>query len=69
MENEDNTAITPHGHSTLVVSKNSVFTFLGPNDIGKTEAIKLFLGLTRPSSCGGTIRAHELTKENKTILV
>ena len=69
MENEDNTAITPHGRSTLLISKNLVFTFLGPNDIGRTEAIKLVLSFTRPTSCGGTILAHELTMENKIILV
>jgi len=69
MENEDNSAVTPQVRSTLRLPKKSVFSFLGPNGIGKTTAIGLCLSLTRPISCGGTILAHELTMENKTILV
>jgi ABC-2 type transport system ATP-binding protein len=36
----------------LRVPRNSIFGFLGPNGAGKTTAIKLLLGLIRPS--GGT---------------
>lgn len=39
----------------LKVPRNSIFGFLGPNGAGKTTTIKLLLGLTRPSSGGGTL--------------
>ncbi len=51
----------------LQVPRNSVFAFLGPNGAGKTTTIKLFLGLTRPTSGSGTILGHDLTIENKRI--
>jgi ABC-2 type transport system ATP-binding protein len=78
-ENESRTAIETHGLSktfgdfyavkglNLQVPKNSVFAFLGPNGAGKTTTIKLLLGLTRPTSGGGTILGHDLTMENKRI--
>ena len=34
----------------LQVAKNSIFGFLGPNGAGKTTAIKLLLGLTKPTN-------------------
>lgn len=40
---------------TLTVPRGEVFGFLGPNGAGKTTAIKLLLGLTRPSSGTGTV--------------
>jgi ABC-2 type transport system ATP-binding protein len=39
---------------TMDVSRGEVFGFLGPNGAGKTTAVKLMLGLARPS--GGTVR-------------
>jgi ABC-2 type transport system ATP-binding protein len=51
----------------LQVPRNSVFAFLGPNGAGKTTTIKLLLGLSRPTSGGGTILGHDLTMENKRI--
>ncbi len=35
---------------TMTVRRGEVFGFLGPNGAGKTTAVKLLLGLTRPSS-------------------
>lgn len=38
---------------TMTVRRGEVFGFLGPNGAGKTTAVKLLLGLTRPSAgCG-----------------
>jgi ABC-2 type transport system ATP-binding protein len=42
----------------LQVARNSIFGFLGPNGAGKTTAIKLLLGLIRPS--GGSARVFGL---------
>ena len=39
----------------LKVPRNSIFGFLGPNGAGKTTAIKLMLGLTRPTRGSGTV--------------
>ncbi|MDH4214043.1 MAG: ABC transporter ATP-binding protein, partial [Candidatus Thorarchaeota archaeon] len=78
-ESVNHTAIEIHGLSkafgdfyavkglNLQVPKNSVFAFLGPNGAGKTTTIKLLLGLTQPTSGGGTILGHDLTVENKRI--
>jgi ABC-2 type transport system ATP-binding protein len=48
----------------LQVPKNSIFGFLGPNGAGKTTAIKLLLGLTRPSSGGGAIFGQDIVKNS-----
>ncbi len=78
-ENQNHTAFEIHGLSkafgnfyavkglNLQVPKNSVFAFLGPNGAGKTTTIKMLLGLSRPTSGGGTILGHNLTTENKRI--
>ena len=78
-EIESHTAIDIHGLSkafgdfyavkglNLQVPRNSVFAFLGPNGAGKTTTIKLLLGLSQPTSGGGTILGHDLMMENKRI--
>jgi ABC-2 type transport system ATP-binding protein len=35
---------------TMTVGRGEVFGFLGPNGAGKTTAVKIFLGLVRPTS-------------------
>ncbi len=51
----------------LVVKENSIFGFLGPNGAGKTTAIKLLLGLIRPTSGGGTVFQHDIVRESTDI--
>lgn len=48
----------------LKVPKNSIFAFLGPNGAGKTTAIKLLIGLARPTSGGGTIFGKDIVKDS-----
>jgi ABC-2 type transport system ATP-binding protein len=48
----------------LKVSEKSIFAFLGPNGAGKTTTIKLLLGLTFPTSGGGTIFGKDIVKDN-----
>jgi ABC-2 type transport system ATP-binding protein len=48
----------------LVVPKNSIFGFLGPNGAGKTTAIKLLLGLARPTSGTGTVFGKDIAAES-----
>jgi ABC-2 type transport system ATP-binding protein len=40
---------------TMTVPRGEVFGFLGPNGAGKTTAVKLLLGLTRPSAGQGLV--------------
>ncbi len=48
----------------LRVAKNSIFGFLGPNGAGKTTTIKLLLGLTRPTSGGGTVFGQDIVRDS-----
>ncbi|HSK99365.1 MAG TPA: ABC transporter ATP-binding protein [Rubrobacteraceae bacterium] len=48
----------------LTVPKNSIFGFLGPNGAGKTTAIKLLLGLARPTSGTGTVFGKDIVAES-----
>jgi ABC-2 type transport system ATP-binding protein len=40
---------------TMRIDEGEVFGFLGPNGAGKTTAVKLLLGLTRPTGGRGTV--------------
>jgi ABC-2 type transport system ATP-binding protein len=51
----------------LKVPKNSIFGFLGPNGAGKTTAIKLLLGLSRPTSGSGSIFGQDIVKDSVNI--
>src|SRR3954468_2453587 len=42
------------------VERGEVFGFLGPNGAGKTTAVKLLLGLTRPTRGDGTVLGRPL---------
>ncbi len=48
----------------LSVRKNSIFGFLGPNGAGKSTAMKLLLGLARPTSGSGSIFGNDIVSEN-----
>jgi ABC-2 type transport system ATP-binding protein len=45
---------------TMRVEPGEVFGFLGPNGAGKTTAVKLLLGLTKPTAGGGTVLGRPL---------
>lgn len=68
-ENESHYAIETRGLSNLQVPMDSVFAFLGPIGGGKTTRVKIVLGLARPTTGGRIILGHDLTMENKRILV
>lgn len=44
----------------LKVPRNSIFGFLGPNGAGKTTAIKLLLGLARPTAGTSTVFGRDI---------
>jgi ABC-2 type transport system ATP-binding protein len=45
---------------TMTVPRGEVFGFLGPNGAGKTTAVKLLLGLSRPSAGAGHVLGASL---------
>ena len=49
---------------SLKVPKNSIFGFLGPNGAGKTTAIKLLLGLAKPTDGVGRVFENEIDGES-----
>lgn len=51
----------------LMVPRNSIFGFLGPNGAGKTTAIKLLLGLARPTSGSGSIFGEDIVENSMDI--
>ena len=48
----------------LSVRKNSIFGFLGPNGAGKSTAMKLLLGLVRPTSGSGSVFGNDIVSES-----
>ncbi len=48
----------------LQVPSNSIFGFLGPNGAGKTTAMKLLLGLIRPTSGGARIFDLDMVRDS-----
>jgi ABC-2 type transport system ATP-binding protein len=48
----------------LQVGSKSIFGFLGPNGAGKSTAIKLLLGLARPTGGSATIFGHDIVRDN-----
>jgi ABC-2 type transport system ATP-binding protein len=51
----------------LNVPQHSIFGFLGPNGAGKTTAMKLLLGLIRPTGGTGSIFGHDIMRDNLAI--
>jgi ABC-2 type transport system ATP-binding protein len=51
----------------LAVPEHSIFGFLGPNGAGKTTAIKLLLGLARPTSGTATVFGLDIAGHSRAI--
>ncbi|MFZ5807942.1 MAG: ABC transporter ATP-binding protein [Chloroflexota bacterium] len=51
----------------LQVPRNSIFGFLGPNGAGKTTAMKILLGLARPTGGSGAIFGLDIVRESVAI--
>jgi ABC-2 type transport system ATP-binding protein len=57
-------ALEPLG---LKVARNSIFGFLGPNGAGKTTAIKLLLGLAKPTAGSALVFGRDICREGDEI--
>ncbi|MBA2679608.1 MAG: ABC transporter ATP-binding protein [Ktedonobacteraceae bacterium] len=51
----------------LRIPKHAICGFLGPNGAGKSTALKLLLGLARPTGGSGTIFGHDIERESLAI--
>lgn len=49
------------------VSKGEIFGFLGANGAGKTTAIKMLCGLSKPSSGSANIAGYDLVKQSEQV--
>src|SRR5512141_2806239 len=51
----------------LQVHPNSIFGFLGPNGAGKTTAIKLLLGLAKPTGGSAMVFGRDISRKDDEI--
>jgi len=54
-------------HISFDVRRGGVFGFLGPNGAGKTTAIRILLGLMRPTSGQATVLGYRLPQQAKAL--
>ena len=52
----------------LHIKKGTVYGFLGPNGAGKSTTMKMFLGLTQPTSGTLSIHVKQYPKDRISIL-
>ena len=54
-------------HISFKVHRGEIFGFLGANGAGKTTAMKILCGLSRPTSGGGTVNGYDLNRDQEKI--
>ena len=54
-------------HISFRVHRGEIFGFLGANGAGKTTAMKILCGLSRPTSGGGTVNGYDLNRDQEKI--
>lgn len=54
-------------HISFHVQKGEIFGFLGANGAGKTTAMKMLCGLSKPTSGNGQVAGCDILKENEKI--
>ena len=61
-------AFTAVDHVSLHIKKGSIYGFLGPNGAGKSTTMKMFLGLTKPTSGSFQIDGMSYPKDRMRVL-
>lgn len=56
-------SFTAVNNITFSVDKGEIFGFLGANGAGKSTAIKMLCGLSRPTSGSGTVAGFDITRQ------
>lgn len=54
-------------HISFDVYKGEIFGFLGANGAGKTTAMRMLCGLSRPTSGIGTLAGHDIAREAEAV--
>ena len=54
-------------HISFEVKEGEIFGFLGANGAGKTTAMKMLCGISKPTAGNGTVAGYDIVKENEKI--
>ncbi len=54
-------------HISFTVEKGEIFGFLGANGAGKTTAMRMLCGLSRPTSGKGTVAGFDITRQSEAV--
>lgn len=54
-------------HLSFEVRKGEIFGFLGANGAGKTTAMRMFCGLSRPTSGRGTVAGFDISRQSEKV--
>lgn len=60
-------SFTAVDHISFDVRKGEIFGFLGANGAGKTTAIQMLCGISKPTSGSGAVAGFDILKENEKI--
>ena len=60
-------AFTAVDHISFDVSKGEIFGFLGANGAGKTTAMRMLCGLSKPTSGKGTVAGFDITRQSEKV--
>lgn len=54
-------------HISFSVKRGEIFGFLGANGAGKTTAMRMLCGLSRPSSGGATVAGYDICRQSESV--
>ena len=60
-------SFTAVDHITFAVSRGEIFGFLGANGAGKTTAMRMLCGLSKPTSGSGSVAGYDLRTQGEQI--